>query len=128
IDLAGVTKKNAAYKINSNFYELPISNIKINKKVVPLGGGGYFRLTPFTFFKIGMKSVLKKDNAFVFYAHPWEFDPSQPRVEQASTGFKFRHYINLHKTEAKLKTLIDFFKDHEFLSCSEYICKNKKAN
>jgi len=55
---------------------------------MPLGGGGYFRLLPFPFFKAGMKSVIKKDNAFVFYAHPWEFDPGQPRVEQASKGFK----------------------------------------
>ncbi len=121
IDLAGVTKKNAAYKINSNFYELPISNFKINKKVFPLGGGGYFRLFPFIFFKQGMKSILKKGNAFVFYAHPWEFDPSQPRVEQATKGFKFRHYINLHKTEAKLKALINSFNNHKFVTCSEYI-------
>ncbi|MCK5311735.1 MAG: DUF3473 domain-containing protein, partial [Desulfobacteraceae bacterium] len=121
IDLSSATKKNAAYKINSNFYELPISNIKINKKIFPLGGGGYFRLIPFTFFKQGMKSVLKKDKAFVFYAHPWEFDPLQPRVEQASTGFKFRHYINLHKTKVKLKALINSFNNHKFVTCSEYI-------
>jgi polysaccharide deacetylase family protein (PEP-CTERM system associated) len=128
IDLSGATKKNAAYKFNDNFYELPVSNIKIKKKIFPLGGGGYFRLIPFTFFKQGMKSVLKKDKAFVFYAHPWEFDPSQPRVKQASTGFKFRHYINLNKTEAKLKALINSFNDHKFVTCSEYIYQNKKIN
>ncbi len=128
IDLSCATKNNAAYKINDNFYELPISNVKIKKNIFPFGGGGYFRLIPFTFFKQGMRSVLKKDKAFVFYAHPWEFDPAQPRVIKASTRFKFRHYINLNKTEAKLKALINSFKDHEFLSCSEYICKNKKAN
>ena len=126
IDLSFATKKDAAYKINDNFYELPVSNIKIIKKVFPLGGGGYFRLFPFPFFKQGMKAALKKDKAFVFYAHPWEFDPSQPRVKQASTAFKFRHYINLHKTEKKLKTLINSFSNYRFVTCSEYICQNKK--
>jgi polysaccharide deacetylase family protein (PEP-CTERM system associated) len=127
INLSSTTKSNAAYMINENFFELPISNFKIKNKVLPLGGGGYFRLLPFSLFKSGMKSVLKKDKAFVFYAHPWEFDPSQPRVNKASTGFKFRHYVNLHKSEAKLKTLIKSFNHYKFVTCSEYICQNKKS-
>ena len=68
-----------------------------------------------------MKSVLQKNNAFVFYAHPWEFDPEQPRVKQASAGFRFRHYINLDKTETKLKHLISAFPDHNFITCTDYI-------
>jgi polysaccharide deacetylase family protein (PEP-CTERM system associated) len=123
IDLSRAEKNDACYKINNNFFELPISNVKIKNKVLPLGGGGYFRLFPFPVFKFGIKSVLKKDNAFIFYAHPWEFDPSQPRVEQASTGFKFRHYINLHKTETKLKALLENFSDCEFVTCIDYIQK-----
>jgi polysaccharide deacetylase family protein (PEP-CTERM system associated) len=121
IDLSHAERKKAMFKINDNFFELPVSNLKIKNTVVPLGGGGYFRLFPFPLFKRGMESILKKDEAFVFYAHPWEFDPSQPRVEQASRGFKFRHYINLHKTESKLKALIMSFNDHEFITCSEYL-------
>ncbi len=121
IDLSHVKRKNALCRINENFAELPISNLTIKNTVIPLGGGGYFRLFPFPLFKLGMQSVLKKDNAFVFYTHPWEFDPSQPKVEQASRGFKFRHYINLHRTEKKLKALITNFKDHEFITCKDYI-------
>lgn len=127
IDLSLAQKKNAGYQINKDFYELPISNMQISNTIIPLGGGGYFRLFPFPLFELGMKSVLKKDNAFVFYAHPWEFDPSQPRVEQASRGFKFRHYINLHRTEKKLKALISAFDDHEFITCADYIDKQKMA-
>jgi len=126
IDLSSATKKDATYETSDHFFELPVSNIRIKNKVLPLGGGGYFRLFPFTFFKQGMRSVLKKDKAFVFYAHPWEFDPSQPRVNQASTGFKFRHYINLHKTEAKLKALVNSFSDYKFVTCSEYIYQNEE--
>ncbi|WP_300463393.1 XrtA system polysaccharide deacetylase [Desulfobacula sp.] len=124
IDLSLAEKKEAVYKISDNFCELPVSNLNLKHKVFPLGGGGYFRLFPFPFFKLGMKFVLKKDNAFVFYAHPWEFDPAQPRVDEASRGFKFRHYINLHKTESKLKSLIEYFSDHNFMTCMDYIRKN----
>ncbi len=127
IDLSNTNHKNASYQIHETFFELPISNLKIKNTVIPFGGGGYFRLFPFPLFKLGMESALKKDKAFVFYAHPWEFDPSQPRVEQASRGFKFRHYINLNRTEKKLKALITAFDGHEFITCSEYLRKQETS-
>jgi polysaccharide deacetylase family protein (PEP-CTERM system associated) len=127
IDLSHANHKNALYQVNENFFELPVSNLKIKNTIIPLGGGGYFRLFPLPIFKLGMASALKQDKAFVFYAHPWEFDPSQPRVEQASRGFKFRHYINLHRTEKKLRALISAFDDHEFITCADYIDKQKMA-
>lgn len=123
IDLSRAKKKEGCYAISDTFFELPISNLSVHNRVIPLGGGGYFRLLPFPFFKLGMKSVIKKDNVFIFYAHPWEFDPQQPRVEQASKGFKFRHYINLHKTETKLKSLLEYFCDYKFITCIDYISK-----
>ncbi len=123
IDLANKDKKGIANKISDNFYELPISNLIVRHKILPLGGGGYFRLIPFPLFKLGMNQVLKKDNAFLFYSHPWEFDPDQPRVEQASKGFKFRHYINLDKTHKKLEALIRYFKDRHFTTCINYLQK-----
>ena len=121
IDLSDNNQKNIANKISDNFYELPISNLNIRQKIMPLGGGGYFRLIPFPLFKLGMNQVIKKDKAFLFYSHPWEFDPDQPRVEQASTGFKFRHYINLDKTHSKLASLIKNFKNLKFTTCIDYI-------
>jgi polysaccharide deacetylase family protein (PEP-CTERM system associated) len=90
IDLADRDKKGIASKISDNFFEIPISNLKIRQKILPLGGGGYFRLIPFPIFKLGMTQVIKKEKVFVFYSHPWEFDPEQPRVEQA-----FQDYINI---------------------------------
>jgi len=121
IDLSSAKKYDIAYKLNNGLFEIPISNMEINKKVIPLGGGGYFRLFPFSVFKSGMKKVLKQDKAFLFYAHPWEFDPEQPKVLQASKLFKLRHYINLNKTEKKLRSLIDYFENQKFVTCSEYI-------
>ena len=101
LDLAGLERKGVAVKIVSDFFELPVSNLSVGTRVLPLGGGGYFRLLPFQMFKQGMKSVLNQDDAFIFYSHPWEFDPDQPRVELASKGFKFRHYIHLSRTRKK---------------------------
>ncbi len=121
IDLYAYTKKGAAFKTADDFFELPISNLTINQKTFPLGGGGYFRLIPFFLFKLGMNWVLNKDKAFLFYSHPWEFDPDQPRVEQASKTFKFRHYINLNKTEKKLESLIKNFNNLKFTSCIDYL-------
>lgn len=106
---------------SNELYEIPISNLSLGKNVFPLGGGGYFRLIPFPLFRIGMKIVLSRQDAFVFYSHPWEFDPLQPRVNQASAGFKFRHYTNLQRTGKKLTALIESFSDVQLLSCSNYI-------
>jgi len=126
IDLENKDKKGIAAEISDNFYELPISNLTIRQKILPLGGGGYFRLIPFPLFKFGMNEVLKKDKTFLFYSHPWEFDPDQPRVEQASRGFKFRHYINLNKTHKKLEELIKNFRNLEFRTCFDYIGQKTK--
>ena len=121
IDASCKNKKGIAYKISDNFFELPISNLSINKRIFPLGGGGYFRLIPFPLFKLGMNQVLNKDKAFLFYSHPWEFDPYQPKVEQASTGFKFRHYINLNKTQKKFESMIKNFHNSQFATCIDYL-------
>ncbi|MDX1358778.1 MAG: DUF3473 domain-containing protein, partial [Clostridia bacterium] len=67
-----------------------------------------------------MKSILKNESAYLFYMHPWELDPAQPIVNQASRSFKFRHYTNLNRTEKKLKALFKSFSDCEFISCSQY--------
>ncbi|WDN87045.1 hypothetical protein BuS5_00013 [Desulfosarcina sp. BuS5] len=113
--------KSIAVNITKDFYEIPVSNLKIGKTIIPLGGGGYFRLMPFMLFKYGVKKILQKDNAYIFYMHPWEIDPEQPRVDEASPAYKFRHYINLDKTAARLSALIKSFKHCSFVTCSEYI-------
>ena len=115
------TQNGIATKISDNFFELPISNINLLKSVLPWGGGGYFRLIPFPLFKVGIKFVLGQENAYLFYFHPWEIDPDQPRVNQASAFFKFRHYINLRKTASKLSSFIQAFKECNFITCYQYL-------
>jgi hypothetical protein len=89
--------------------------------MLPWGGGGYFRLMPSFFFKAGVRTILNDRNSFVFYLHPWEIDPQQPRVNMASFQPKFRHYSNLKWTESKLVDLIEEFSGCCFSTCSEYI-------
>jgi len=123
ISLNGTSRKGIAHKIKENFYELPVSNLQLTGFTFPLGGGGYFRLIPAFMFNSGIKKILQHQDAYVFYAHPWEFDPEQPKVNQASFSFKFRHYNNLHKTETRLRNLIGSFDDCRFVTCSEYLSK-----
>jgi hypothetical protein len=103
------------------FYEFPISNLKFAHQVFPWGGGGYFRFIPFTLFKIGVKFILGKKNAYLFYFHPWEIDPEQPKVNQASSFYKFRHYTHLSKTHRKLSKLIESFAYCNFITCKKYL-------
>ena len=115
------------------FYEFPISNLKFSPReiqnskfkiqnlMLPWGGGGYFRLMPSPIFITGVKSILKKHGAYMFYLHPWEVDPEQPIVAEASRFFKFRHYINLDKTASKLLSFITAFKKCRFITCHEYL-------
>jgi peptidoglycan-N-acetylglucosamine deacetylase len=131
----GAMKKGISINISETFFELPISNISlesselmVSKKrgiydrlIVPWGGGAYFRLIPFLLFKAGVKNILKKEDAYLMYLHPWEIDPEQPRVEKATLNYKFRHYINLNSTMNKLVRLIDTFSECDFITCKYYL-------
>ncbi|MBZ0273366.1 polysaccharide deacetylase family protein [bacterium] len=88
------------------FTELGVANLPFAGKRVGWGGGGYFRLIPGPIYNAGMHRVLDAFGHAVFYCHPWEFDPAQPRVSGISAGARFRHYNNLAKMEPRLRALI----------------------
>jgi polysaccharide deacetylase family protein (PEP-CTERM system associated) len=130
ISLNGIKKRGIAVQISKAqnpvsgaFYELPISNAQFGCLVIPWGGGAYFRLAPFRLFFWGLRKTLEKDGAFLFYMHPWEIDPEQPRVTGASASNKFRHYIGLNKTYSKLLKMINRKKDCPFLTCLQYLTR-----
>lgn len=90
--------------------EIPVPTIKNGQSNVGIGGGGYFRLYPYWFSRKRIKTFLKQeDQPYSFYFHPWEIDPSQPKISEASVKSKFRHYINLARMEKKLSSLLDDF-------------------
>ncbi|MCP1677203.1 polysaccharide deacetylase family protein (PEP-CTERM system associated) [Natronocella acetinitrilica] len=91
--------------------EFPLTTLKIGPLNLPIAGGGYFRLYPYAFSRAGLGRVNRADEQpFIFYLHPWELDPGQPRIK-ASWKSRFRHYNNLDKCEGRLKQLL---KDFEF--------------
>jgi len=97
--------------INSNsLIEFPISTVRILGQNIPISGGGYFRLLPYPLIKKGLKRINEvEQKPFIFYMHPWEIDPEQPRINGLSSRSKFRHYVNLNKTENKFKRLLGDF-------------------
>jgi len=70
---------------------------------------------------MGVRSILKKQRAYLLYLHPWEIDPEQPRVDTAPRFSKFRHYTNIDKTSSKLSSFIETFKECNFVSCRQYL-------
>ncbi|MDT8283088.1 MAG: DUF3473 domain-containing protein [Gammaproteobacteria bacterium] len=93
--------------------EFPLSTAKIFKYKLPVAGGGYFRLYPYLLTKAGLSQINRRQQPFIFYLHPWEIDPQQPKID-AGWFSRFRHYNNLHRCEHRLQRLMD---DFEFTSC-----------
>lgn len=91
--------------------EVPITTSRIGSVNVPAGGGGYFRFLPYAASRWLIARVNKQEQrAAVFYVHPWELDPDQPRVRGTNLKTRFRHYVNLHRTESRLRNLLRDFK------------------
>ena len=99
--------------------EFPLSTVKVLGYRLPISGGGYFRLFPYWLSKLGLKSINMGDRPFIFYLHPWEIDPEQPRIK-ANIVSRFRHYNNLNKCETRLKHLLSTF---EFTTTSNVLKK-----
>lgn len=89
--------------------EFPLSTAQIINYKLPVAGGGYFRLYPYALTKAGLAQINRRQQPFIFYLHPWEIDPGQPKVE-ANWFSRFRHYNNLDKCEPRLQRLMKDFR------------------
>ena len=91
--------------------EVPVATVRVGQRNLPAGGGGYFRLLPYSLSRWMLARINRMDGMpAVFYFHPWELDPGQPRPRGASLKTRFRHYVNLHRTEARLRCLLRDFR------------------
>ena len=91
--------------------ELPLTTVRLLKKNLPSSGGGYFRFFPYAISRWLLRQVNEKDGQpGIFYFHPWEIDPGQPRIPNVGMKTRFRHYVNLHRMESRIKALT-----HDFL-------------
>lgn len=89
--------------------EFPLSTLKLGGYSLPIAGGGYFRLFPYWFSDWGLGSINRQGQPFVFYLHPWEVDPGQPRLD-VKWFSRFRHYNNLDVCEQRLAELLKRFR------------------
>jgi len=92
------------------FIELPMTTVRVFGQNLPCSGGGYFRLLPYAAFTMALRHLNRREQrACMFYFHPWEVDPDQPRVAGAPLKSRLRHYTNLSRMEGKLRRLLGAF-------------------
>lgn len=89
-------------------WEIPPSTLPVRNMRMPIAGGGYFRLWPYRLMRRWLRTIEATGHPLVVYLHPWEIDPDQPRLK-ASALSRYRHYLNLDKTETRLVRLLQDF-------------------
>ncbi len=86
--------------------EVPVTTVNMLGRNLPAGGGGYFRLLPYALSRWMMQKVNREDRQpALFYFHPWELDPGQPRPDGLDAKSRFRHYVNIERMEGRLEQL-----------------------
>jgi polysaccharide deacetylase family protein (PEP-CTERM system associated) len=108
--LSGVDGGRPIVELRPGFFEVCISCLPIGSHGVPWGGGGYFRMIPYLPWRFGVRQILASGSPYVFYIHPWEIDPGQPRVPGLGRVNRFRHYVNLDRCEERFRSLLAGFR------------------
>ncbi len=100
-----------AFRARGGLVEIPVTTMRLLGRNLPAGGGGYFRLAPYGLSRWAIRRVNEiEGQAAIFYFHPWEIDPEQPRINGVGWKTRFRHYLNLDRTEARLQRLLSDFR------------------
>jgi len=96
-----------AHGMRDGLLEVPVTTMRMFGRNWPAGGGGYFRLMPYAVSRWLLQRVNRVDKQpVIFYFHPWEIDAAQPRVLSLDAKTRFRHYLNLHRMERRLRQLL----------------------
>jgi polysaccharide deacetylase family protein (PEP-CTERM system associated) len=94
----------------NSIIEFPLSTLAVLGHCMPVAGGGYFRLYPYWLTRFALERINRSEGRpFIFYLHPWEIDPEQPRVRTGLLS-SFRHYTNLTQCENRLHRLLTAFR------------------
>jgi polysaccharide deacetylase family protein (PEP-CTERM system associated) len=107
--LSGVHSGRPVALLREGFHEVCISCLRLGKRGIPWGGGGYFRLVPYALWVQGMRAILRSGRPYVFYIHPWEIDADQPRISGMRAIQAFRHRVNLARCEQRFSALVGAF-------------------
>jgi polysaccharide deacetylase family protein (PEP-CTERM system associated) len=109
-DLYGMPEAPRFAHARSGLLEIPATSLRLGDRNFPASGGGYFRLLPYRLSRWSIERVNRVDReAAVFYCHPWEIDPQQPRVAGAPLKSRFRHYVNQSRMLGKIDRLLGDF-------------------
>ena len=99
-----------AHKVRGGLVEIPATTSCFFSRNWPASGGGYFRLMPYRVSRWLLERVNCRDGQpAIFYFHPWEIDHEQPRIPGIDLKTRFRHYLNLHRTEGRIRRLLGDF-------------------
>ncbi|MEO8753285.1 MAG: XrtA system polysaccharide deacetylase [Casimicrobiaceae bacterium] len=100
-----------AHEVRTGLLEVPVATVRMLRANWPAGGGGYFRLLPYRLSRWSLRRVNVVDRQpAMFYFHPWELDPDQPRVPGVGAKARFRHYLNLSRMVPRLRRLLADFR------------------
>ncbi|MFG6457958.1 XrtA system polysaccharide deacetylase [Roseateles sp. BYS96W] len=100
-----------AYPVRDGLLEIPVTTLRVGSRNLPSSGGGYFRLLPYALSRWMIRRVNEVDGeSAVFYFHPWEIDPEQPRVAGIDAKARFRHYVNIARTQGRIARLLEDFR------------------
>lgn len=99
-----------AHQVRPGLMEVPPTTLRLFSRNLPSSGGGYFRLFPYALSRWMLREVNRRDGeSAIFYFHPWEIDPQQPRIPGVGLKTRFRHYVNIDRTEQRLDRLLSDF-------------------
>jgi polysaccharide deacetylase family protein (PEP-CTERM system associated) len=120
--LSNVPAGEPIYQLRKGFMEVCVSVLPAAGKPLPWGGGGYFRMLPYSLFRWGVRRILDAGTPYVFYIHPWEIDPGQPRVKGLRPSHAFRHYVNLGVCERRWSQLL---RDFQWTTVQDLLARNQ---
>lgn len=113
------------YQTDAGVDEIPLSTLPFSGKNMPISGGGYFRLYPYAITAWAIKQFsVREKQPYIFYLHPWEVDPDQPRVANVSWKSRFRHYLNLRRVEHRMQLLLSGFEWSSMADIYGYSAQN----
>ena len=99
-----------AYRVGAGLLEIPVTTLRMMNRNLPSSGGGYFRLLPYGLSRWMLRKVNREDREpAIFYFPPWEIDVGQPRIAGIDAKTRFRHYVNIGRTENRLQSLLRDF-------------------
>ena len=104
-------------KFANGLLEVPLSLLKAGG-YLPWSGGGWFRITPYSLFRTGARSLLRRNGLYTFYIHPWEIDPDPPKIAGLSPASRLKHYSGRGTTFGKLANLM---RDFSLQSVRDYL-------